>query len=270
MNQAQQRFNPQGVSSAPGVTAQPMQEPESRVFTPKFARSLMMLRGVTKEALCSATGLQMQHFSTWLNNTDEVLSERSRKVAAHFLGMQEGCEDRLDTTRVHYWRVNGSNKQGLEAGRNALRELEPFLQDSEMAVFDLPSSTVERLKGTIVPHAISTRGGAGVVIYFQNPRMKNTGLGPDIVQGMRWHKGERTGSTVKIPAEFVKPVMTRNLTVHEFDELFVGGKMRTWTSAILTMREHGITPQQCIDWVTRTGIVERPSLTVVQPANAPA
>lgn len=222
------------------------QSAEALMADRRMFKALAALRGFRVEDIARAGQTQMQNLLSWLSGNDAALSGHSRYTIWKLVGAPNGV---LSPHSVHVWRADASSKASWKISGEALRHAACLIPNAELMVFQSPNrgrleSLVTR---DVVAHGLYN-GSACVLVLVKQPLFGRKLLdGSEI--GAKWKGNGAEKSGVSVPREMLASVLSGNITAREFKDLFTNtGDMKSWSSAIIALRERGISPNDAINW----------------------
>lgn len=241
--QGHQGAHQEGSAATEGQEA--LHPANSRAQDRSAFRALAFLRGFNVEDIARASGIQIQNLLSWLSGNDVALTRHSRYTAWKILGAPDG---ELNKHRVHVWRLDAGSKTTFRRSMNALRQASTLIQGGELMRLEGPArGRLERL-ALREPDVYALSGhGSNVLILVKQPLFRRRAIECGDVQA-KWKGGSAEASRVRVPQEMLVPVLSGNLTQREFDDLFVKQEMKSWSAAIIALRERGISPTDAIQW----------------------
>ncbi|MEL7595396.1 hypothetical protein AADX40_15485 [Aeromonas veronii] len=205
------------------------------------------------ELLAQIANVPANNLATWLQGKKQNLLSTSIRAVLRSIGIEIGAEGAyLSADRVHYWHLDDrmfGQRKGLSVYRQ-LTLISKMLTDCQI--------TEVLMDGTKAPRRgcryfmLSKRDGSPVrlVIRVNVGMWRKPQITPDVIRGAMWRDESDEHVVHVIDPVFWSRVVTRDLTIHEFDWIFTGSYDSTsWADVGLAAREAGVRPHDLMGYI---------------------
>ncbi len=219
------------------------------------------------ELLAQIANVPVKNLDTWLQGKQQNLLSTSIRAVLRAIGIEIGAEGAyLSADRVHYWHLDDRMfRQRKGSAYRQLTLISKMLADCQI--------TEVLMDGTSAPRSgcryfmLSKRDGSPVrlVIRVNVGLFRKPQVTPDVVRGAMWRDESDEHVVPVCDPVFWSRVVSRDLTIHEFDWIFSGSYDSTsWADVGLAAREAGVRPHDLMGYIHQKAEFARKS------AHAPA
>lgn len=241
------------------------------VINTNVVRSLMVLRGFTRQQLAVAAGVREENLRAWLASSDGselCLALRNQMQVLRTLGV-DGKQPRSDT--VHLWHLNEAKRAARVDGMNALEIALGAFGPAELIHFSRDSDQALAFSEDVY---FGLRFQRFRVILRVTPGfLRDVRFSPSDLKDLGWAD---INPVCMLPGYRYEQLQKADITWQEFED-FVKGQVELakWERLHLLAREHDISADAIAKWVLtevrRKEINERlannpPAAAVAAPA----
>ncbi|KGE50396.1 hypothetical protein [Xanthomonas axonopodis] len=224
---------------------------KTKISVSGLAHLLAQLLGYDIYTLSRAANIPRANVASWLGGNIRGLRVNTIVELMGMLGLRlDAGAWRLDSQRVHFWRVKLGAFTKVEDALAAVELLSRLLGANSAITQVHPPKAVRGRSGLARTDQYMIGGGrCRVVVSVTQPFFRKVRVTPDVAKGTMWRDDNRH-HTMQIQASHWRQVLARDMTVKEFDQAFEQsmGAM-DWGDLALAARQFNLTPEDLLGWV---------------------